>query len=115
MPTFSELLPATATHEHNGIRWTPEPDRRGCGLLRIFTGKTVVAYAVTEFATPWDGRGFRLVKDGAGTDPESDGYDVFVHRGGQNHSCSCKGFTYGRGRPCKHIEAALALLANGWV
>lgn len=114
MPTFSELLPATASHKHNGVRWTPDLQRPGCGALAIHTGRTVCAYAVTEFPTPWEGRAFHLAKPAGepGTDPESDGYDVFCGRGGRAE-CDCKGFE--RWGNCKHAEGVRALLENGWL
>ncbi len=70
---------------------------------------------MTELPCGWDGRAFRLIKPEGepGTDAEADGYEVFVHRGGQDHRCCCKGFE--RWGSCKHVLAALALIANGWV
>ncbi len=96
------------------MNWTPS-EHSGRGELVVHTARASVTYAVTEFPTPWDGRAFHLVKESEGTDAESDSYDVFCHRGGQDHQCSCKGFAYGRGKPCKHIAAGLALIENDWV
>jgi SWIM zinc finger len=83
-------------------------------LLLIKQKRVYCGYRVAEFPCDWDGRAFRMVKAGEGSDPESDSYDVFCSRS-QVHQCSCKGFAYGRGKPCKHIAAGLALIANGWL
>jgi hypothetical protein len=128
MPTFTEMLFDTAASKHNGITWQPAEDKPGCGRLVIEMGqgrgggkRSSVVYAVAEFATNWDGRAFHFTKLTEGTDKTSDTEDVFVGRNGQDRTCSCKGFSYGRGRDkegrqsCKHLEAVLALLENRWV
>lgn len=116
MPTFIEKLWDTASSKGNGIEWTPDAEGVAAGLLTIDMGKrSSVAYRFCEFATTWDGRAFRFAKVTAGTDPESDTYSVFVARSGRGHVCDCKGFAFGRGRNCKHVEAVLALLENRWV
>jgi hypothetical protein len=127
MTTFTEVLPATKSSENNAMQWTPG-EVPGTGTLVVHTQRASVCYRVTEFATDW-GRGFHLTKDGTpGSDAASESYDVLVCRdplpdcgpaaGGshrEGHRCDCKGFTFGRGKPCKHITAALALLANEWL
>ncbi len=114
MEVYTEVLPATKSSEHNAMRWTPDAVP-GRGTLVVDTARASCCYRVTEFATDW-GRGFRLVKDGtAGTDATSESYDVLVCRDPRGHRCDCKGFTYGRGKACKHIAAALALIENGWL
>jgi len=116
MPTFIEKLWDTASSKHNGIAWTPDADGTAAGTLTIEMGKrSSVAYRLSEFGTPWSGRAFRLVKAEAGGDPESNTYCVFVARSGRGHVCDCRGFAFGRGKPCKHVEACLALLENRWV
>jgi len=109
-----ELLPATLTSKHNGITWTPTAVP-ACGLLTIGMGRVRVTYRLNEFSTTWDGRAFRFVKTTEGTDKESDTYEVFIARSGRGHVCDCKGFSFGKGKPCKHIESVLALLENRWV
>jgi hypothetical protein len=114
MATLTEVLPATKSSEHNAMNWTPG-EVPGRGSLTVHTARASCCYRVTEFGTDW-GRAFRLVKDGtAGADATSESYDVLVCRDPRGHRCDCKGFIYGRGKPCKHIAAALALIANGWV
>ncbi|HEV3436899.1 MAG TPA: SWIM zinc finger family protein [Gemmata sp.] len=116
MPTtYVEVLPAQKSSLQNAIKWTPSERQPGAGLLEICTTRLSATYFNIEYGTPWDGRAFNLSKVTPGSDPESESYDVFCHRGGQNHQCSCKGFAYGRGRACKHIEAALALISNNWL
>ncbi|VTT97603.1 hypothetical protein : : SWIM [Gemmataceae bacterium] len=112
-PTFVEVLPPTKSAPRSGVRWTPSGP--GAGVLVIEKPRVVATYAVTEFGTPWDGRAFRLVCLGGQSDADATTYDVFAARNGQDHRCDCKGFSYGRGRPCKHVAAALALLENGWI
>lgn len=112
MPTtFTEVLPAQKSSQQNAINWTPGKNP-GTGLLTVHTARVSVDYLVIEFPTHWGGRAFRMAKTSEGTDWEETGYDVFCARNGQDNQCSCKGFSYGRGRPCKHIAAVSALLDN---
>jgi SWIM zinc finger len=114
--TFTETLPATRSSKHSALNWTPATDDGPpAGLLAIHTDRASATYEVTEFPTGWDGRGFHLAKLAGGTDAEGESYDVFCARNGQDRQCSCKGFAFGRGKNCKHIEALLALIANGWL
>jgi hypothetical protein len=112
MPTFTEILPVAKSSKHSTIHWTPGDTRTG-GLLVIDTDRTRVIYTVTEFETDWSGVGLHFEKASLGTDREETGYDVFCSRNGQDRSCSCKGFT--RWNTCKHVDSALALIANGWL
>jgi hypothetical protein len=116
MTTFTEVLPATLSNPHAGIDWTPGVFP-GCGVLSIKQKRCYCSYVVTEFACGWDGRAFRMrkVEGQAGSDAEGESYDVFCHRGRQDHRCDCKGFEFGRGKPCKHVLSALALIENGWL
>jgi hypothetical protein len=111
--TFTELLPATKSSRHNGINWTPSATGQG-GLLTVHTAHKSVEYLVVEMEIQWDGRAFLFAKTdkGKGTDAESDSYTVYCGRNGQDFSCSCKGFIYGCGTLCKHLNAASALLEN---
>lgn len=109
--TFTELLPPQTSSHRNAINWTPGT-KPGTGLLLVHTARSSVEYLVVEFSTPWDGRAFHMAKTSGGTDREETGYDVFCGRNGQDRQCSCKGFAYGRGKPCKHIAAVSALLDN---
>ena len=111
-----EVLPAQKSSPHNALTFHPG-DRPGAGTLVVDTsrGRTRTSYAVEPVPTGWDGRGFRLTKRAGGTDPEAGVYDVFACRRGADHSCDCKGFVFGRGRPCKHLLAVLALIENRWV
>ena len=116
MPTFIEILPATKTSKNWGITFIkPEGIEAVCGKLVIESRGTHVEYRLTEFSCGWDGRAFYLTKLTEGTDSESESYDCFVARNGQDKRCDCKGFIYGKGRPCKHLESIAALLANGWI
>lgn len=111
-PTFSEVLPATKSSRHSGIRWTPG-EHPGTGTLTIDTDRARVVYVCHEFPSPM-GRAFRLTKrcDSPGTDRMADAYDVLVANP-QDRLCCCKGFS--RFGHCKHTDAVLALLENGWV
>lgn len=114
MTTYTEVLPKTKSSPHNGILWTPG-EVPGTGLLVVHTARASVSYRVTEFATDW-GRGFHMAKDGTpGSDAQSEAYDVLVCSDPRGHRCDCKGFTFGHGKPCKHIAAALALIENAWI
>jgi hypothetical protein len=115
--TYSEMLPETKSEKRWGVKFHKSDDAHSpvCGRVVIEAPGKWCEYRLTEFPTGWDGRGFRLDKLAAGTDPESENYDVFVGRNRQDVRCDCKGFTYGRGKPCKHIAAVVALIGNGWL
>lgn len=112
MPTFTELLPKTKSQPHAGIKWTPGDSRTG-GLLYIESPGRRACYTVKETPTKWDGREFRFTCLGGQSDATAEGYDVFVGRGFRR--CNCKGFAYGKGKPCQHIHAVEAILDNGWM
>ncbi len=109
-----EVLPAQKSSPHNSITWTPA-ELPGEGTLVIDTKRARTLYGVREIQTAWEGRGFQLEVIRGGTDAESERYDVFVGHNSQDCHCDCKGFTYGRGRPCKHVLAVRALDENRWV
>lgn len=120
MTVYSERIDASKGVRAAGIEWTPAgPDGvevgglPAAGTVRIMMGKVSCGYTVTEFPVSWHGRGFHLEKLGTGTDADESGYDVFCGANGQDKMCSCKGFT--RHNRCKHLAAAEALLANGWL
>jgi hypothetical protein len=110
-----EVLPATKSSSHNSLTWTPSDTRQGEGLLQIDTVRSRTVYGVTEIKTLWSGRAFHLVVIRGGTDPESETYDVLVASDPRQHICGCKGFTYSRGKPCKHISSLAAVIANRWI
>jgi hypothetical protein len=113
-PTYVELLPATASSKHSGIRWTPSADEFGptAGTLEITCGRTTRRVEVVEFACDWAGRAWTLVKLDPGSDPSESSYHVFCGRDG-SRQCSCKGFT--RFGHCCHVAALEALLENRWI
>lgn len=122
VPTLTEVLPVSKSGPA-AIKWTPaEPDDPfaphvgtlpAAGVLVIESRRASAVYAVVEFPTGWDGRGFQLEKTAGGTDDGQSGYSVFCGRNGQDVQCVCKGFErWGR---CKHIAACEALIANGWL
>lgn len=115
MQVYTELLPPTKSAPRSGYRWTPTGP--GCGLLIIEKPRVMATYAVREFPSPWHGRAFHFECRGGQTDKEgaAEGYDVFVARNERDHRCDCKGFAYGRGKPCKHIMAAQSVWDNGWL
>lgn len=115
MPVYTDLLPPTKSAPKAGYRWSPTGPGRG--LLIIESPGRMATYAAGEFPCQWDGRAFHLSCVGGQTDPEgaADGYNVFVARGGHGHRCDCRGFSYGRGKPCKHILACVSIWDNGWL
>ena len=114
--TLTEVLPASKSSPNSAIRFTPS-DRPGCGLLSIDTARATVEYLVAEFPADLRGRAFHLAKVAGtpGTDAETDAYAVACGPAGEPVSCECKGFAYGRGKPCKHLVAVRALIENRWV
>src|SRR5689334_10210083 len=106
---FTEILPATASSpKGNGYTFQRSQTVRG-GFLTLDMGKrNRTRYFVVQFESPWEGVALHFAKLDEGSDVESEGYDVFVcARGGHNTSCTCKGFTYGKGKPCKHVQVAV--------
>jgi len=124
MNTLTEVLPASKSGPA-AIRWTPaDPDDPlapqvgtlpAAGTLVIDQKRASVTYLVTEYPSGWDGRAFHFEKPAgeAGTDAENESYDVFVGRNPADRLCQCKGFT--RWGNCKHVDAARALISNGWL
>lgn len=81
------------------------------GTLSIDSKRSHARYAVIEFSTGWEGRGFTLAKLEGGTDNANESYSVFCStRGPEADSCDCKGST--RWDHCKHRRALRALLLN---
>ncbi|MBA4191972.1 MAG: hypothetical protein C0467_28670 [Planctomycetaceae bacterium] len=113
-PTFAELLPPTKSAPHAGIRWTLTA--AGKGLLSIEAPRKCAVYVVVEFQTAWAGRAFHFECLGGQSDKDSlkGGYDVFIGRPHETR-CDCKGWAYGRGKPCRHIAAVRAIIENGWM
>lgn len=113
--TFTELLPATKTAPHTAIRWTPSGTTPNAGLLSIQSKRTDCEYLVVEGEARYPVRVFSFfkVEGKAGSDAGESGYTVAVGVAGSPCSCTCKGFTYGR--RCKHVEAAVAVIDNGWM
>ena len=106
-------LPRTAAKNAPARSFDYTPDGEGQGVLVISIGHEVTVYKLTEFGCGdgFDGRGFQLVKVVGGSDRESEAYDVFVSRNGQDHICPCKGFVY-QGH-CKHVDAMREVVASG--
>jgi hypothetical protein len=83
-------------------------------VLVIHTDRASTEYSVTEFPTGWTGRGFTLAKLTAGAGGEVESYSVFCNPARPAAaSCDCKGHV--RFDHCKHADAVIALLANGWL
>jgi hypothetical protein len=107
-----EVLPEQASQK-SAMTWVPVAP--AVGVLRIDTTRVSVTYRVEELPAP-DGRAFRFTKaDKRAGDAEGDDYTPFVGRVPRLDTCDCKGFVFGRGKPCKHLNAARSLILNGWV
>jgi predicted nucleic acid-binding Zn finger protein len=107
--TFTEVLEPTATHKNRALTWMPAAT--GVGVLTVTDSRIHVRYGVCELPVGkgFSGRAVKLSK------ADGEVYCVRVgERAGDDH-CDCKGFSYGRGKPCKHISALAALLENGWL
>ena len=116
MATFTELLPERKSSKRSVCKFATSADEYGptAGLLTIETDRAGCVYRVEEFPTGWDGRGFRLVKVAGGTDGAADNYACFVARNGQDRQCECRGFLRWGGS-CKHLDALMACIGNGWL
>lgn len=112
-PILTEVLPARGTARPGAIRFTPW-QRPGTGVVTIQAGRVPCEYVVVEFEAR-DGRAVHLAKvaGSPGSDAEAAGYDVFVARDGRECRCSCRG--HERHGHCKHVDAVVALLENGWL
>lgn len=117
MTTYTEVLPATKSAPHSAIRWTPSGTIPASGLLTIQSNRTDCTYLVCEMESSYPVRNFLFAKvEGApGSDQGESSYTVSVGVAGSPVACECRGFVYGRGKPCKHIAAAVAILDNGWL
>lgn len=117
MTAYQTTLPATKTVKEWSVTFH-KAEGDYCpiaGVLEIATPKQATEYVVTEFPCGFPGRAFHLAKITSGTDPESEAYDCFVARSGSGHTCDCKGFVYGRNKPCKHLNAVIRCLAERWL
>jgi predicted nucleic acid-binding Zn finger protein len=97
MATFTEVLPASKSNPHRAMKWTPACV--GVGTLELTDKRTHVRYAVAS--QPFGG--VRMTR--------TDGETYVVTAG----TCDCAGYTFGRGKLCKHIVALHALLSNRWL
>ena len=111
MPTYSELLPAQKSNKA-GIRWVPMTATSGA--LSIDSKRDSAAYVVTEVPARGHGREFRFDCAGGQSDATVTAYSVFCGFDGSS-ACNCKGYQYGKGKPCKHVLAAQAIWENGWM
>lgn len=120
MTVYTEKLPPSKTEPNRGFklfRWSPEAtaESHTVGTILFETPKTSCEFLVSEFPTSW-GRGFHLEKmcGAVGDDKEATSYDVLVCGKG-NHQCDCKGFAFGKGKPCRHILALVDCVNYGWL
>lgn len=120
MTLYMDRLPDTKSEKGRGFQFRrfEYPTDSLVGVLRIESPGKRVEFAVDEFPTGWDGRGFHLAKlDGAigKHDEECQSYDVFVGRNGQDCRCDCRGFVFGKGKKCRHLEAVMSCIGQGWL
>ena len=111
MTTFTATLPATNASPVNAVGFDQTGPGRGTAI--VDQKRAIGEYAITEFRAD-GGRGFRFAKLEGGTDKPATGYTVFLaaDQSWEFDSCECKGsLRHGR---CKHVEAARAILENGW-
>ena len=95
--TFTDLLPPTRTSPNRAVKYTPAC--AGVGVLELTDGRSHTRYALA--VQPFGG--VRLTK--------ADGETYVVSPA----ACECKGFVFGRGKLCRHIDAVHCLLGNGWL
>lgn len=106
-----DVLPPSPAGKPRAVKWYKRrpDDKWPCDAVMAIeeAGRGAEPYAVTEDRNAADGRGFSCCK--AGSAP----YSVFLHRNGQDWSCTCEWATY-RGA-CRHYHGLLSALHNGWV
>lgn len=101
---FLELIP-TKGDPRRVLRWEPNPNGLwSVGTLTIDSAHGTQQYAVDECAADV-GREFVLRKPGGG-------FACVSVRGWGADTCSCDGFRFSGGRPCKHLEAVRSLLKH---
>lgn len=107
MPTtFTELLKPSKSAGTRVMRWEPVKDSLWrVGVLTLEDRRESQQYEVDETATDI-GRAFTLRKPAGGF------YCVDIKGWGAD-SCTCKGFEYGQGKPCRHLEAIRVLIKEG--
>jgi len=107
--TLTEVLPASRTSPNRAMTWTPATV--GIGTLTVTDTRTHVRYGVCELplGKGFSGRAVKLTKG------DGEAYCVRVGERAGDHHCDCAGFSYGRGKACKHIAALAALVENGWL
>jgi hypothetical protein len=108
-----DLIEALPSHVR-GAGFEFDTDSRELHLTVSKTRTDVYRLKILPW-TPEPGLAVRLDKITEGSDPEGDGYTVFVCDRPGRDSCECKGFLYGRGRACKHIAAVRGLRSNRWI
>lgn len=97
MATYTDLLPPSKTSPNRVVKYTPAC--AGIGTLEVQDKRTSTRYAVC--VQPFGG--VRLTK--------ADGETYVVSPA----ACECKGFVFGRGALCRHIESLHAITSNGWL
>jgi hypothetical protein len=106
MATLTEVIDGCKTSPNRAIRWT------ACqcgGKLEICTKQGVTEYSIRPIPTQWNGVALRFSK------PDGEAYSTFLGDNPRDDQCDCAGFCYGRGKRCRHLEAAHALKANRWL
>ncbi len=118
MPVYTDLLPETKSETHGAFTWAPEganATSHVAGVLTLTGKRSHCRYRVEEFPADM-GRGFMLFKLDAGSDKSEERYACFTPTSRNVAAqCECKGFAFGRGKPCKHLAAVLGALGNGWL
>lgn len=115
MPTFTDLTQPTKSNPTGaGLDWTPTgAEGPAAGVLTVTTRRGSCTYVVCSIYDKPDGRAFLLSKLDVGTDKRERSYIAFVGTPGRGRSrCSCRGFKYRR--RCRHLDALVTLIGNGW-
>ncbi len=84
------------------------------GLLYLTaeTSKRIdTACYVTSEVPAHHGRAFTMRCAGGQSDKTADSYEVTLS--GSASQCTCKGFAYGRGKACKHVNVIKNLIETG--
>jgi hypothetical protein len=123
MQVFIDKLEPSKTEPNRGFtlyRFQPDPMAdysHAVGSLVIESPGHRVEYLTSEFPCP-SGRGFLLEKCGGSIgdrNPHDTSYEVEIGRFPGERRCSCKGFAYGKGRPCRHLLAVASCIEQGWL
>jgi hypothetical protein len=110
-----DVLPQTAAGKPRAVRWYSHLRDHGYTVDAAFIvqerGRGDDSYGLTEIPVEDETRRVFTVRKAGDPVP----YCTTVSTEPGWSECTCAGSTYGRGRKCRHLEAVMTALDNGWI